>query len=263
MAMSPAEKSPKNLNSKVPYKAEAIVRAAHVLALLDRASPQRTLPELAERTGVPKATLLGILNTLVSHDLLRFDAGDGCYRLGFAWLRMGDVRRNQLDIRELAVPLMRRMRDALDETIILSLRVGDRRVHIDYVESMQTIRRIGRLGSEAPLHVGAAGLTLLAGMSPADIEAYLERTPDAATRRDEILNAVAEIRKDGYAVAVGTVNAETAAVAAPVKTSSGETVAALTVSCPRERFTKELRRACVASVIDNARHLSQSLGYRS
>lgn len=235
----------------------------HALTLFDRTAHAHTLSELAERTAVPKATLQGILNTLLAHDLLAFDESDGHYRLGFAWLRFGDVRRNQSDIRSLALPLMREMRDALDETVILSLKVGDRRVHIEYAESTQAIRRVGQLGGETPLHVGAAALVLLAGMSDSEIANYMTRTPDAAAKRVKILDEIAAIRRDGYAVAAGTINPQTAAIAAPVKASSGETVAAIAVSCPIERYTKDLHRRCAAAVIENARRLSQSMGCRS
>jgi DNA-binding IclR family transcriptional regulator len=255
----PAEPQIAANSDRTRYKGEAVARAARVLALFGPTEPARTLAELAQATNVPKATLLGILDTLVAHRLLSV-GDDERYRLGYGWLRLGDVRRNQLNIRESALPFMRRIRDAIDETVILSLRVGDRRVHLDYLESRQSIRRITQIGNEAPLHVGAAGSVLLAGMSEPEVDAYLARNtmPDA---REEIRDAVRAIRRDGYAVVSGTVNAQTAAVAAPVRMHSGDTAAVLTISCPRERFTRALEERCVALVIEGAQALSRTLGY--
>ncbi len=246
-------------DSEERYKGEAVGRASRVLALFDRSNRGRTLDELAAATGVPKATLLGILNSMTAHDFLRLEPSSGRYRLGYAWVRLGDVRRNQLNIRENALPVMRQLRDSINETVILSLRVDDMRVHLDYVESMQPIRRITQIGHEGPLHVGAAGLVLLAGMSEDEVRAYLKRTrsKDSAA----ILRAVARIKQEGYAVVSGTVNVQTAAVAAPVRTFAGETVAALTISCPRERFTDRLRRDCMKHVVEAASRLSRMLGH--
>jgi len=244
----------------VRYKGEAIARAARVLALFGPTRRERTLAELAEASGVPKATLRGILDTLVGHGLLAVD-GAARYRLGYAWLRLGDVRRNQLNIRESALPVMRQIRDAIDETVILSLKVGERRVHLDYVESTQSIRRITQIGHEAPLHVGAAGSVLLAGLSEAEIDAYMGRTITADDARDAGRRFVAAIKRDGYAVVSGAVNAQTAAVAAPVQDHSGRIIAALTISCPRERFTRDLESRCIALVTGGARQLSRTLGY--
>jgi len=255
------------------YEVEAVARAARVLATLGARRSRLTLAELSQTTEVPKATLLGILNTLVAHDLLARDPAESPaespaerrYGLGYAWLRYGDVRRHQINLRESALPLMRQVRDALNETVILSLRVGDRRVHLDYIESTQPIRRVTQLGLEGPLHVGAAGLVLLAGLDDGEIEAYLLREigdPEAAaTEKEDIRRAVATIRRDGYAVVSGTVNVHTSAVAAPVRNYAGEAVAALTVSCPRDRFTKPLRQACIVHVCDGAARLSRRLGY--
>lgn len=241
------------------YKGEAIARAVRVLGLFGPATPSRSLAELAAATKVPKATLLGILDTLTAHRMLIAD-NEGNYRLGYAWLRLADVRRNQLNIRESAIPILRRIRDAIDETVILSLKVGDRRVHLDYIESGQTVRRVTQIGNEAPLHVGAAGSVLLAGMSDGDLDAYLGRMVPPQ-QCDSVRRAVAAIRRDGYSVVSGTVNAQTAAVAAPVRTHAGDTIAALTISCPRERFTRDLERRCVALVVDGAGKLSRALGY--
>ncbi len=246
------------------YAVEAVTRAARVLALFDRARPRQSLAELAERSGVPRLTLRGILDTLAAHDLL-IDDGDGFYRLGFAWLRFADVRRNQFDIRSSAVPIMRAIRDAVNETVILSLRIGDRRVHLDYVESTQPIRRITQPGHEGPLHVGAAGMVLMSGLSETELAAYRARHPevsgDGAAGWPDIMNAVAAARRDGYSVVAGKVNVHTAAVAAPVRNYSGEIIATLTVSCPTDRFTPDLSDRCAALTMDGAAKLSRNLGY--
>lgn len=244
------------------YEVEAVARAARVLASLQAQRRPLTLPELSRMTVVPEATLLGILNTLAAHDLLTVDSAQR-YGLGYEWLRYGELRRKQINLRESALPLMRQVRDQLNETVILSLRVGDRRVHLDYIESTQPIRRVTQLGHEGPLHVGAAGLVLLAHLDDAEIDAYLRRELGVsdAVQVDEIRKSVATIRRQGYAVVSGKVNIETAAVAAPVRDHTGEPIAALTISCPRDRFAKALRDACIAQVGAAAASLSRRLGY--
>ena len=259
----PAAKSSPAAAGENRYAVEAVTRAARVLALFDRARPRQSLAELAERSGVPRLTLRGILDTLAAHDLL-IDEGDGFYRLGYAWLRFADVRRNQLDIRGSAVPIMRAIRDGVNETVILSLRIGDRRVHLDYVESTQPIRRITQPGHEGPVHVGAAGMVLMSGFSDAELAAYRERNPEIAeTEWAAVLAGVAAAKRDGHSVVAGKVNVHTAAVAAPVRAYSGEIIATLTISCPTDRFTPELNDRCARLVMDGAAKLSRALGYSS
>lgn len=245
----------------IDVKADAIGRAVQTLFLFDHAACALTLEDISQRTRVPKPTLLGILQTLSHHDYLVFDAASGRYRLGYAWLRFAEVRRNQSHIRESALPIMRAMRDAVDETVILSLKVGDQRIHLDYVESTQPIRRRRKPGREAPLHRGCAGLVLLAGMSDENIRAYLSAQRDLnQAARDDVLDAVRTIKRDGYAWSSGQAT-QVAVVSGPIKSYTGETIASLSISGPAERFSKQMSREWAALVLEGARKLSRTLGY--
>lgn len=248
--------------ASAPYKGEAISRASKALSCF---SPDRacwTLQELSAATGTPKETLRGILNTLVAHGMLRRD-GDDAYWLGYAWLRLGALRRNQFDMRTVALPLMRNIRDAINETVILSVRVGDQRVHIDYIESTHQVRRLAQIGSSGPLHVGAAGVALLSTLPQGELVSYLGRMRAslAPSAYRKVERDLAAILKEGFAVAVGTVNAGTAAVAAAARLYAGESFS-LAISCPAERFTQDMKRACSELVKDTVSQLSSKLGSR-
>lgn len=236
------------------------MRASRVLACVASAKAPWTLDELAAAVEVPKDTLLGILNTLIKHGMLRIDGG-GLYQLGFAWLRLATLRRSRLGVREIALPLMRQMGDAVGETIILSTRVGDQRVHIEYVESPKPIRRLAQIGNGAPLHIGAAGLALLACQGPASQQDYVTRLrssqSDAEIGRLEV--ALSLTSQQGFALAAGTVNPDTAAVAAAMRTPAGEAFA-ITISCPTERFTPTLKAQCVSLIQTAVAQLSSQFG---
>ena len=230
---------------------EAIRRAARALDCFSRERPRRTLSELA------RETLRGILTTLVKRGMLGVDAGD-TYELGFTWLRFAVLRRRQVQVRDIAVPAMRALVDELRETVILSTRVSDQRVHIEYVESPQPVRRLAQVGNGGPLHVGAAGMALLASLPRAEQKDYVARAlagPDAVRVEEEL----AQAQVDGFSIAVGSVNPDTAAVAKGIRTISGEHFA-MTISCPTERFTKELEASCIASLQAAVTRLETLLG---
>jgi DNA-binding IclR family transcriptional regulator len=208
------------------------------------------------------------MHTLQHHGLVRrSERAPEDYELGLAWLRLADVRRRQVDMRHLALPVMRRMRDALNETVILSIRVGSRRVNIDYVESTQTIRRLTQLGFEAPLHIGAAGRALMSGLSPDQLEDYLSSIPlvgfstNAPVSKSTLAEQLERIRGDGFAASFREITSDTAAVSAPIHDHTGEIVAALTISCPEDRFTPALERACILQVTKGAEEVSRALGF--
>lgn len=242
------------------YKSEAITRAAKALSCFSPSKAAWTLDDLSETTRVPKNTLRGILDTLVMHGMLLAVQSE-TYRLGYAWLAFGALRRNQFDPRTIALPIMRQIRDVVNETVILSVRVGDQRIHIDYVESTQPTRRLAQIGSSSPLHIGAAGLALLSSLSPGTQDTYLAHmkatlTPNAYRTLERTL---AKTKQSGFTAVVGTVNPDTAAVSAATRLYSGECVA-ITISCLTERFNSKLETACANLVKDAIKQLSRDLG---
>ena len=249
------------------YRVEAVTRAVRLLRKLRDGRPAGT-EDISVAADVPPAFAQLALEALGRHGLVRQeDPETGAWSLGLAWMRLADARRRQTDLRELALPIMRRMRDDVDETVILCVRRGHRRVNIDYVESTQAIRRITQHGFETALHIGAAGRALLCGLNDDELGDYfadLASNTGRGERMSDVQQYMAEIedvRRLGYSQARGEMTADTAAVSAPVFDHTGTVIAALTVSCPGDRFSPSLEGACVAAVLSGTTELSRLLGF--
>ena len=250
------------------YRIEAVTRAAHVLLAMESGGGLDTA-ELAAASGAPEPFVAAALASLERRGLAR--ASDGARRtwsLGLGWLRLATAARRQMDLREIARPVMRRMRDDVDETVVLALRSGMWRVNVEFAESTQDVRRMTQIGAEAPLYAGAAGRVLLSDFSPRDLADYLATVAasdgkiiaglDLAAYTSEV-EAVAT---RGYARAVGEFTPDLCAVSTPVRDHTGAVVAALTISAPVDRFDDRLERACLRVVLDGAREISRLIGYR-
>ena len=146
---------------------------------------------------------------MAERDFCEWDELSGKYSLGFELVRLADIRRRQSNVHDVAVPVMREIRNEVNETVILSVRSGDFRVHVDFVEGLHPMRRMADLGVRAPLYAGAASKVLLAGLADDEIEAYLGRTDLTAfqkstiTDRNVLWREVRAIRKRGFAESVG------------------------------------------------------------
>lgn len=248
------------------YRVEAVTRAVHLLRAFTGAEPVHAADQLGKAGKLSSALTKRTLFTLAQHGLVR-KADDDRYELGLAWLQLADIRRRQVDVRLIALPIMRRIRDAVNETVILAIRAGNRRVNIDYVESTQQIRRLTQPGFEAPLHIGATGRALLSGLSGQELDAYLAAVPlvgianPQPVPKAQLVEQVEAARRDGYAVAFREITSDTAAVASPIRDHTGTVVAALTISCPEDRFTRQLRDTCIHHIMQGADELSHALGY--
>jgi IclR family transcriptional regulator, KDG regulon repressor len=188
--------------------------------------------------------------------------------LAFELVRLADIRRRQSNVHDVAIPVMRDIRNQVSETVILSVRSGDFRVHIDFVEGLHSMRRMADLGVQAPLYAGAASKVLLAGMEDDEIEAYLGRTDLTAfqestiTDRNVLWREIRSIRKRGFAESKGELFAGGGALAAPIKDFSGRTVAVIDILTPEHRYTAEHRERCIGLLLDGAAHASTRLGHR-
>jgi DNA-binding IclR family transcriptional regulator len=183
-------------------------------------------------------------------------------------MRLADIRRRQSNLHEAAMPIMRQIRNTLGETVVLSVRSGDTRVHIDAVDGTNPLRRTAEIGVHAPLYAGASSKVLMAGMADDELEDYIANGKRVQIQKNTIIDAaelrkeIATIRRRGYAESRGEFNPGGGAIATPIKNFEGATVAAIDVLTAQPRYTPEHRERCIAVMIDGARQISERLGYR-
>jgi DNA-binding IclR family transcriptional regulator len=260
--------SPLAVRSSNPYSIEVLSRAIDILSIFRHERPSMTLAEIVQAAQLPKTTVFRILSSLVARGLCEWDAETGKYSLGFELVRFADIRRRQNNVHDVAIPVMREIRNEVNETVILSVRSGDFRVHVDFVESLQPMRRMADLGVPAPLYAGAASKVLLAGMEDDDIDAYLDRTTLTAfqkstiTDRNVLWREMRTIRKRGFAESKGELFPGGGALAAPIKDFYGKTVAVMDILTPEHRYTTTHREQCIGLLLKGARQASGRLGYR-
>jgi DNA-binding IclR family transcriptional regulator len=243
-------------------------RATEILSVFSHARPSMTLAQIVQAVGLPKTTVFRVLSSLAEQGFCERDSETGHYSLGFELVRLADIRRRQSNVHDIALPVMREIRNQANETVILSVRSGDTRVHIDCVEGLHPMRRMADLGVGAPLYAGAASKVLLAGMDDEDIEAYLARTDLAPfqastiTDRNVLWREIRSIRKRGFAESKGELFAGGGALAAPIKDFSGKTVAVMDILTPEHRYTPDHRERCIALLLEGSRRASERFGYR-
>ena len=205
-------------------------KAVGILAALE-AGPC-SLVELASTTSLPRATAHRLATALERHHLVDRDE-TGRFVLGPGLVRLARVaeRRPDRSLVEAARPVLASLRDRTGESAQLYVRAGDTRVCIVSAESPHSLRTIVPVGAALPMDRGSAAKVLSAG-------------PDVLGR--------------GWAHSVEEREKGVASVSAPVL-SNGLLVAAVSVSGPVERTSRQPGRRYAADVMAAARDLEAAL----
>jgi len=241
---------------------QVIDRAVQLLDAIAAADAPATLKILSAETGLHPSTAHRILTVLAAHALVARGEG-GAWLLGRKLRELGSHVAAQADLREAARPIMEALRDALGETVNLTVREGNEVVYIDRVISNRMMRVEQVIGSRAPLHVTAVGKLMLGEAGDAAIDAYAAQTGlPAYTKKTLAISErlKADIRrsvKRGYALDNEEAEPGVGCIGVLVRDGSGQAVAGLSISAPIERRRSEW----VAHVKDAGLALSRRLGY--
>lgn len=221
--------------------------------------------ELAQAIGVHKSTASRLLATLDLHGIVEQDPGHG-YRLGWGLIRLADGASGHARLLRASHPVTERLAHEVGEVVNVAVLDGDVIVDIDQVIADPAADPRDWTGRLTPLHATAGGKVLLAGL-PEDqavklLGDHLTRHT-AATRTDigALLDELAEVRSQGWAITVDELEVGLTAASAPIFAANGETMATLTVSGPSARLVPERAAAVAALTAERAGEISLSLGY--
>ncbi|MBE3595855.1 MAG: IclR family transcriptional regulator [Hydrogenibacillus sp.] len=216
------------------------------------------LTEVSKQVGLHKSTVFRLLHTLEKKGFVVRDSDSERYRLGFRIWELAASMSDADDPLALVLPEMERLRDAVEETVSLYVRDGLERVRVQAVQSNQIIRRVAPIGQRLPLFVGASSKVLVAFSPPSVLEELLQspKWPEHIDR-EAYRKALDDIRRKGYAMSFEEREEGVAAVSIPVFRPNGDLFAALTVSGPIQRMTKEKMEAMMPEILASGRRMEK------
>ncbi len=228
--------------SSVP-SVRSVERVLDLLVALERAGSTMGVSELGRAAGMPKATAQRLLSVLERRGFIQKEQGR--YQLGPGVVPLARAFLSTNTIAIAAHPVLEQLAVASGEGASLYVRDGYHRVVLERVESPYTLRVAARVGQRLPLHLGAGGQVLMAGMQPEEIDRYLDSIGEIQMAggevlpREQFLAKLERVRRQGFAISFGERRAGVIAVAAPVIRPGRGTVAAISVSGPPARMTPE------------------------
>ncbi|PZF85657.1 transcriptional regulator [Jiangella anatolica] len=225
------------------------------MSLLTEQRPTVTIREIVETTGLPKTTVLRIVQTLEHSGLLSatqigYVAGPGLWR----WAHLA---KSSWEPPEETRALMRDLVSRQRETVNIYVVHNVARVCVAQEESPLPLRHVVHVGDELPLWAGASSKVLLRDAPQGLLERIVESAPDGADRLPPLRDEIAGAARDGYGVSHGEREVGLSAVAVPILGQSSEVVASLSYSGPTSRFPQDRIPELIADLQGAARQLTE------
>jgi DNA-binding IclR family transcriptional regulator len=250
--------------SKAP-RVPAVLRGLQILELLAGEKKRWSTTEISRKLKIPKSTASYLLHTLLERGYLVREA-DGVYRLGMKLLALGAQALRGIEVRELALPILRRLTTETQTTAHLAVLEGAEVVYIERVPSPGFIQIDTWVGRRMPLHSTSVGKALAAFLPEEEAEALFQTTglarftPRTIITLPRLKQELKRIRESGVAIDNEENTPGVRCVAAPIFGSNERAVAALSLTGPVQQVTEELVGKIVEKVKEAARQLSRALG---
>jgi DNA-binding IclR family transcriptional regulator len=191
-----------------------------------------TLPKLTRASGWPKSTVHRLASVLVDQGLLR--NRDHHYLLGHRVLELGETARRQISYVQVAKPFLEAVSRRTSETVHLGELADGHIIYLEKIAGQRGLQMRSHVGLRTPAQITALGKVLIAHRPRQEWESHLHdvpaRTEHTITDRGAVLHELEVVRRQGYALDREENERGTRCVAAPVWDSTGEVIAAVSIS---------------------------------
>lgn len=251
---------------------QTIERVSAILDVLARSSKGISLGVLSEKVNLPKGTTHRILSSLSYFDFVRQDPETRNYSLGFKLVELGSSLLDQINLRKEAEPFLTALSQRTKETGYLAILDRTEVVYIEKIEAEDAsigLRASSKVGQRNAANSCSLGKVLLAQLPEEELHdlmqemAFVQKTENTITDPLHLKDHLKVVRARGYAIDDEESERGIRCVAAPIRNEIGLTVAAVSISGPAIRMTREKVQGILKDeVMTTALEISKKLGFR-
>lgn len=217
---------------------QSLGRAFAILEEVARHREGIGLADLSKLVGLHNSTTFHLAKTLVSLGYVRQEPDSKRYRIGGPLFALAASALDEIEMVNLAKPVLEELSYETGESSHFSVRMGDAVVVIAKTGGPGAFQLADRVGVVRPAHCTALGKVMLASLNEDQLQGYLERadlkpsTAKSITEKPALLRDIAEVRRTGVASDEGEFDLEVRCFAVPVRDFTGRVVGAIGASGP-------------------------------
>jgi IclR family pca regulon transcriptional regulator len=260
-------------SGRVTSTSRSLERGLAILSSFNSDRPLIGVSELSRDLALSRSTAHRYFMTLAQLGYLQQDRDSKRYRLGPRVLDLGFSAINSMDVREIAAPHLRELSDETGYTVNLAILEGTDVVYIERCRSARPGQREIDLdlhvGARLPAYCTAMGKAMLAFLPEEQCDEiiaridFVPRGPNTLTDPAAFREELARIRASGVALNDEELAYGLRSIASPIRSQSGEVVAALNLAVQRTMLSAEELMARFGPIVTRtALAISRGMGHR-
>jgi DNA-binding IclR family transcriptional regulator len=224
---------------------QSVEKGLAILASFGSRSRRMSLTEIAQAVGITRSSAQRMVFTLEALGYVVKDPFTRRYELANKVMEIGCNYLETNTLIDSANPFLSAMNSECDETVSLTEPCGTNMVYVATFTSRKPIVAHMTIGSRMPMYCTSAGRAYLSGLSDEEVNELLQQskrisfTVNTLIDVEKIFATVLEARARGFAsnceeYYLGHMN-----VGAPIYNNNGRPIAAVHVTAPTSRWTRE------------------------
>lgn len=221
--------------------------------------------ELLAQSDYPKATLYRLLQTLVSQGMLAYDDSQQTYAPGIRLVRLAHAAWRQSSIAPLARPFVTALSQSVGETVHLAQLDSGQVLYVDKCNPTDAIDMFSQAGKVGPAHCTGVGKALMAFLAPEELnrtvrkQSFYRYTPATLTTEADLRTELDTIRQEGVAFDREEHEPGIICIAAPILSSKGRPIGALSVTTSTQRKSMDELTAVRAALLETAASIAAAV----
>jgi len=253
-------------NKSNKYAVKSLDKALSILELMTVSDMDLNLTDISQNLHLGKGTVHRILGTLKDHGFVCQDPLTKRYGFGLRVYEMRSSLKTENFLVKIMQPELIALSQKCGETISVSVLEHKQIRYTDRLESNEVLRVSIQTGTRFPAHCTSTGKMLLAGLTDAELENMFNEsgslkklTENSIDSFNKLMENIRGIRKRQIAYDYEEALIGVVCLAAPIKNAKEETVAAVSISGPKERMTAKKVKSFSAMLTAATRQISKTL----
>lgn len=249
------------------FDVPALARGMAILEFLAQHPEGKALSDIAESLGFPFSSVSRTTLQLESMGYLQRKPDSKLFCHTMKMLLVGQRALSEFDLVGTALPVMRRLRNALCDTVALGVLNDDQIIVIESAPGTHLFKFSLDIGHRINIPASAPGKAILAFLPPEQQSIALSRIRFQRFNERTIANLadfrreLAEVRRLGYALDCGEEYSGIYCAGVPLLDRNGFPIAAIWVTGPDVRVKPEALPGIGERIRSGAAEISKILGY--